>query len=171
VYAYYREAEFLVLPSVSENSPLVVIEALACGIPVLSTRLPGIEAIVHDGQNGVLVEAGDLASLTSGLRRLAGDRAFASKLKSRASAVESRSVLSWNAVVERLRAAYIRADRDARGRRETRRLGDVRAVDKALPERRTSIAPLRKDPVVPPVIASQACSAAVDGASEAGIHA
>jgi glycosyltransferase involved in cell wall biosynthesis len=174
VYAYYREADFLVLPSVSETSPLVVIEALACGIPVLSTRLPGIAAIVHDGENGLLVDAGDVAGLTAGLRRLVTDSALASRLKARASEVELRSSLSWTVVVERLRAAYLQAVREVRRVPEVRDVAEAPELDEGLPDRRTSFPSVQMDPkdqAVVPATNVLGCSAAAEGANEAGISA
>jgi glycosyltransferase involved in cell wall biosynthesis len=68
-----RAADIFVLPSLQEGMPNSLLEAMACGLPPVGTRIGGVEDIVTDGENGVLVEAGDAAGLAAGLRRLLAD--------------------------------------------------------------------------------------------------
>ena len=63
-------SDVLVLPSAYEANALVVLEALACGLPVVSTRVGFAPDIVVDGENGFLVER-DAASLGDRLEQLA----------------------------------------------------------------------------------------------------
>jgi glycosyltransferase involved in cell wall biosynthesis len=60
-------ADVFVLPSRSEGRPNAVIEALAAGLPVISSDLPGVEGLVEDGVNGWRVQAEDVAALASAL--------------------------------------------------------------------------------------------------------
>ena len=70
--ALLRECLFTVVPSVEEdNMPLVVLESLACGKPVIGSRLGGIPDIVCDAQNGLLCPPGDPDSLAAALAKLA----------------------------------------------------------------------------------------------------
>jgi glycosyltransferase involved in cell wall biosynthesis len=55
----YNCAECLLLPSRREGFPTVVAEAMACGTPVLASRVGGVTELVEDGRNGWLIEAGD----------------------------------------------------------------------------------------------------------------
>jgi glycosyltransferase involved in cell wall biosynthesis len=71
---YYAGADLLILPSVSESSPLVILEAMACGTPVVASRVGGIPAIVEDWKTGFLVKPGDVGQLTMCLRFLTEDR-------------------------------------------------------------------------------------------------
>jgi glycosyltransferase involved in cell wall biosynthesis len=126
VTRYYEEADFLVLPSVSESAALVAIEALSFGTPVLSTHIPGVQSIVRDGENGLLVVPGSLASLVAGLSRLASDDALRELLARNAAATSSAAVIPWPAAVEQLHAVY-RAHFEAR---VSPRLRDASAVIK-----------------------------------------
>jgi len=58
-------ADLLVVPSVFEGLPLVVLEAMAAGLPVIGTRVCGTsEAVVH-GRTGLLVDVGDVSGLAA----------------------------------------------------------------------------------------------------------
>jgi glycosyltransferase involved in cell wall biosynthesis len=61
-----RESDFFVLPSLWENQPCVLNEALSCGLPILATRIGGIPEMLDD-QTGLLVPPGDVAALTDAL--------------------------------------------------------------------------------------------------------
>ncbi len=66
----YREAKGLVLPSFAEGLPVVIMEALALGRPVVSTYVAGIPELVRDGQEGFLVFAGSAGDLADAIERL-----------------------------------------------------------------------------------------------------
>jgi glycosyltransferase involved in cell wall biosynthesis len=69
----YADSDMLVLPSVSEGSPLVVVEAMASEVPVLATRIAGLPSMIEDWETGFLVKPGDVGQLAMGIRFLAGD--------------------------------------------------------------------------------------------------
>jgi glycosyltransferase involved in cell wall biosynthesis len=60
---YYSEADVLVHCSQAEGMPLVVLEAMACGLSIVATRVQGIEDLVESGENGYLFEPGDVDTL------------------------------------------------------------------------------------------------------------
>lgn len=69
--------DVFVLPSIhSEDMPLAILDAMALGRPVVSTRLAGIPEEVEDGATGLLSEPGDAASLAAALERLIRDAAL-----------------------------------------------------------------------------------------------
>ena len=59
-----------------DGIPNVLVEAMAAGLPVVSTAVSGIPELVHDGQNGLLVPSGDPAALADAIARVADDRAL-----------------------------------------------------------------------------------------------
>jgi glycosyltransferase involved in cell wall biosynthesis len=71
-YALMRKAKALVLSSRYEGLPTVIIEALACGTPVISTRCPsGPEEILREGTDGFLVRVGDDDEMARAMREMA----------------------------------------------------------------------------------------------------
>ena len=60
-------ADLFVLPSQFEGLPLVILEAMACSVPVVGTRVCGIEEVVEDGMTGRLVPVGDVQALAEAL--------------------------------------------------------------------------------------------------------
>ena len=66
----YVEADLFVLASFAEGVPVVLMEAMACGVPVISTRIAGIPELVEDGKNGILVAPGDVDGLAAAMRLL-----------------------------------------------------------------------------------------------------
>jgi glycosyltransferase involved in cell wall biosynthesis len=62
-----KDCSVLVLPSLIENMPVVILEAFAQGRPVIASRVGGIPDIVTDGTDGLLVEAGNSEQLSAAL--------------------------------------------------------------------------------------------------------
>jgi len=81
-----RDADIFVAPSVvaedgdMEGVPVSIMEAMACGLPVVSTRHSGIPELVHDGESGYLVRERDPLALARALTRLAGDAALRARM-------------------------------------------------------------------------------------------
>ena len=78
--ALYREADMLVVPSLSEAFGKPAVEAMACGLPVVATRVGGIPEVVAEGETGVLVPPNDAASLAAAVARLVGDPVLRARL-------------------------------------------------------------------------------------------
>jgi glycosyltransferase involved in cell wall biosynthesis len=60
--------DMLLNPSITETFGNVTLEAFACGVPVVAARATGSQSLVHDGENGRLVEPGDIEGFTAALR-------------------------------------------------------------------------------------------------------
>jgi glycosyltransferase involved in cell wall biosynthesis len=84
--AHYQSAELFVLSSVQEGLGIPVLEAIACGLPVVSTDCGGPSSVVVEGQTGLLVANDDPDALADGILRLLADPQALDKL--RASCVE-----------------------------------------------------------------------------------
>jgi glycosyltransferase involved in cell wall biosynthesis len=70
----FRSADLFVLPSRREGVGLLVcLESLSCGVPVLAGRAGGLPEIIHDGENGVLVQPEDPTALADAIQTLVGD--------------------------------------------------------------------------------------------------
>lgn len=76
----FHQASCLCLPSYGEAAPWVVLEAMACGLPVIASRAGAIGEFLDNGAAGILVDAGDVAALRAGLESLIVDPARAEAL-------------------------------------------------------------------------------------------
>jgi len=70
VREYIQHTDIFVLPSFAEGIPVVLMEAMAAGVPVVSTRIAGISELVEHGVSGYLVPPGDVTSLASAITTL-----------------------------------------------------------------------------------------------------
>lgn len=77
---YYSACDLVAVPSVYEGFPIVVLEALASGKPVVASRVGGIPEAVQNGANGLLFEPGDVPQLTRALVRLLADESLRGKM-------------------------------------------------------------------------------------------
>jgi L-malate glycosyltransferase len=73
VPAWYGAFDALLLTSANEGAPVVAIEALAAGRPVVATDAGGTATVVDDGETGLLATVGDVGALAAHLDRLARD--------------------------------------------------------------------------------------------------
>ena len=76
---FYQMADIFTLPSYTEGLPLVVVEAMACGLPVVVSKVGGIPELVKDGINGFLVPPKDRFSLTKKLEILVNNEELRQK--------------------------------------------------------------------------------------------
>ncbi|HLH66179.1 MAG TPA: glycosyltransferase [Solirubrobacteraceae bacterium] len=83
---FYASADIFCLPSLAEGLPVVLMEAMALRVPVVTTRIMGIPELVEDEQTGLLVAPGRVDELTSALSRLAHDPDLRRSLADRAAA-------------------------------------------------------------------------------------
>lgn len=68
---YYHSADVFILPSLAEGLPVVLMEAMACGVPVVATRISGIPELVSSGVSGTLVTPGRADLLAEAIAELA----------------------------------------------------------------------------------------------------
>ena len=72
----YEESHIAVLPSYSEGLPKSLLEAAACGRPIITCDAPGCREVVKDGYNGILVPMKDSVALAKAIQTLANDKAL-----------------------------------------------------------------------------------------------
>lgn len=90
----------LVLPSQAEGFGLVLIEAMAAGVPVVATDAPGIRDVVRDGYNGLLAPVASPEKLTDAIRCMCGNPARRAEFV-RQGLQDVREKFSWSKVIER----------------------------------------------------------------------
>ncbi|MFC5440374.1 glycosyltransferase family 4 protein [Rhodanobacter ginsenosidimutans] len=97
--------DLVVLPSYREGLPRTLVEAAACGLPLITTDVPGCREVVADGVDGLLVPMGDSEALARAMARLQDDPAFARQLGD-AARRKARAQFDERIVVERTLAVY-----------------------------------------------------------------
>jgi len=98
-------AHIACLPSWREGTPRSLLEAMACGLPVVATDVPGCREVVRNGDNGLLVPPRDPQALADALRRLINDPELRTSMGARS---RQRAVDEFSAehVIERTMAVY-----------------------------------------------------------------
>ena len=105
----YAAADIFILPSVIQEAfPLVILEAMACGKPVIVSNLPGVRSMINDGENGYLVQPGNLQDLVNKIKLL-----LASSDRRRELGTCGRSKVNkqytWEVIVPQLEKLYLKA--------------------------------------------------------------
>ncbi len=90
--------DVLVLPSAAEGFGLVLIEAMAAGVPVVATDVPGVRDVVRNGQTGLLVPVASPAKLAEAIQRICIDPALRNRLLATARQ-DVRSRFSWERIL------------------------------------------------------------------------
>jgi glycosyltransferase involved in cell wall biosynthesis len=80
IFSLYDQADIFVNSSNVDNQPVSILEAFACGLPVVSTAAGGIPFLVRDGEDALLAGVGDAANLANQILRLIADPELAEKL-------------------------------------------------------------------------------------------
>lgn len=106
------QAQVLILPSLQENAPMVIAEAMAAGVPVIASNVCGMPTMIDDGRTGFLIEPNDIDGIAEKLGRVLQDRDLHAQL-SAAAREKALSTYHPDAVVsatldlyERVRADY-----------------------------------------------------------------
>ncbi len=116
LYAVYRGATLLALPSLAEGMPSVVLEAAAAELPIVTSRVEGVTEVIEDGVSGRVVPIGDSVALREAIQTTLASPDLARRLGRAAyETVERR--FTWHAVAEATVAAYSSVIEDAGGRR------------------------------------------------------
>jgi glycosyltransferase involved in cell wall biosynthesis len=104
---YHAAADVFVSPAIGQESfGIVLVEAMAAGVPVVASDIAGYREVVRDGVDGLLVPPGDPNALAAAIRRVLSEPELAATL--RAAGRSRAEDFSWRAVAPRLEAVYDR---------------------------------------------------------------
>ena len=102
---YYRSGDVFCAPNTGHESlGLILLEAMASGVPIVASRIPGFAAVVNDGEHGILVPPRDSNALCVALKRLLSDAGMREEM-GRAAALHARN-WSWDEVSSEVLAFY-----------------------------------------------------------------
>ena len=101
---FYRDADIFVYPSIFESFAIPPVEAMAAGLPVVASRVGGMQETIEDQRTGLLVEREDPAALASALHRLIDDPTLRRKFGDAGARAAMR--FSWEKVTASLESAY-----------------------------------------------------------------
>jgi len=112
----YRSSAIVLNPSQVDNLPISLLEALACGVPIVSTNVGGVPYMVEHETNALLVPPGSPEAMAAAVLRLIDDRLLAERL--RLAGMTAARRYSWSAVRSELYALYARVLGDASAHRD-----------------------------------------------------
>jgi glycosyltransferase involved in cell wall biosynthesis len=119
--AVLRASDLFVLTTEPpESFGIVLIEAMACGLPTIATDFAGVRAVVDHGETGLLIPRGDLDALTAALGELIEAGAEGRARMGAAGRAKAEGTWSWPALIDRMDAAYAEAIAARRASRSTR---------------------------------------------------
>ncbi|HLK58714.1 MAG TPA: glycosyltransferase family 4 protein [Chthonomonadaceae bacterium] len=103
--ALFKGCEYVVVPSrTDEGLPMVTMESIAAGKPVIASQVGGIPESISDGVNGLLVPKEDVAALSEALQKLAHDTKFRERLGS--GAKERAEAFAWSDIAAQYAEVY-----------------------------------------------------------------
>jgi len=111
----YQAADIFVLPSHSESCAMALLEAMACGLPVVATAVGGTVEHVLEGVNGFLVPPGQPAALAAALRKLIDDPQLRQMMGER-NARTMQEAYSWQGITDQYLTVYQQIVADGRPR-------------------------------------------------------
>ena len=101
---FYAAADVCAVPSLTESFGLVALEAMACGTPVVGTRVGGLQTLIDHGESGLLVPAGDYQALAESIATVLTDHRLRMHLAH--GARDRAEHYSWRSVGDRIEALY-----------------------------------------------------------------
>lgn len=105
--ALYRAADLLLLPSYEEGLPYVIVEAMAGGLPIISTPVGAIPEVIEEGINGFLIDPGDYEALAQRIVRLCQDDELRLQI-SHTNRDKARRLYAQELIFQKLEAIYDR---------------------------------------------------------------
>jgi glycosyltransferase involved in cell wall biosynthesis len=101
----YRNSICLVLPSFYEASPMVIIESMAAGKPVIASNVGGVSELIDEGLNGFMVKPGDQLELSKAMEKMLSNPDIASKI-SKENLRKAEEKFGYGEMAKQVRSAY-----------------------------------------------------------------
>lgn len=103
VARHYQASDIFVFPSYAEGMPNSLLEAMACGLPVIASRIGGVVDVVEDGKSGILFEPGNVHELASAMSKLLNDAELRQRLGD-----EARKRIVGNFSIDKIADEYLK---------------------------------------------------------------
>lgn len=103
---WLNAADIFVLPSLSEGTPNVLLEAMACGLPCVASKVGGVPELIQDGENGLLAAPKSSAELAEKILELIHNPSLREKLGRNAHDTISRNFRTWEIQSGALKRLY-----------------------------------------------------------------
>ena len=98
------KSEIFICPSLAEGLGIVFIEAQACGVPVIGTRVGGIPDVIRHNETGLLIEPQSSEAISQALKKMFGNEELRQRL--RQNALQNLERFNWNKIVEQVSEQY-----------------------------------------------------------------
>ncbi|MGA3198635.1 MAG: glycosyltransferase family 4 protein [Halobacteriota archaeon] len=102
---YMAASNVFVLPSLSEGIPIVILEAMAAGLPIVATNVGGISSLVEEGKNGFLIDPQNAEQIASKISLILADPALSGRMVRNNKGKAQQ--YTWASVVDRLEELYL----------------------------------------------------------------
>jgi glycosyltransferase involved in cell wall biosynthesis len=99
-----KKSSVFICPSLAEGLGIVFIEAQACGIPVIGTKIGGIPDVIQDGVNGLLISSRDSEAIYNAIKGIWNNPSLASEYVQ--NALQSVKKFDWDKIAENISAIY-----------------------------------------------------------------
>lgn len=106
ILKYYQISDMVVLPSLMEATSIAGLEAMACGVPLVGTRVGGIPEIIDDEKTGLLVSPKNEGELSNAIVRLIKNKSLRDEL-GRSARSRAVSEFSWLSIASKTRKVYL----------------------------------------------------------------
>jgi glycosyltransferase involved in cell wall biosynthesis len=103
-YSYYKSADVCVFPSIYEPFGIVLLEAMACGKPVVASNVGGIPFVVEEGKTGLLFESGNVEDLADKIMTILKNEKLREKMGE--AGRERAKEFTWDKIAERTVEVY-----------------------------------------------------------------